>query len=108
MTNGSLTLNGVTDQELISLLQAKQQSHNFTLQSLQLLNPGFPGPGMPGFPPPGMPGAPGMPGGPGAPGQPPQQVYSVTLAYNTDDGLQVLSGLIQTLIQEDRQNPGIR
>jgi hypothetical protein len=94
MTNGSLTLNGITDAQLDTVIRVKEQHEgalDFNPQQLQPIGntqpyfpgrPGFPGQSMPGQPFPGQP----FPGQPQP--QPGQSLYNnLVLNWHSDDGL---------------------
>ena len=109
MTNGTLTLNGITDAQLDTVIRVKEQHEgviDFNPQLLQPIGnappfipgrPGYPGQPMPGQPFPGQP----MPGQP-FPGQPQPQAgqglyNNLVLNWHSDDALGVVLELIHRL-----------
>jgi len=99
MNNGSLTLNGITDAQLDTIIRVKEQHEgviDFNPQQLQPVGPTQPFfPGRPGFP--GQPPFPGQP----VPVQPPQAgqgIYNnAVICWHADEGLAVILELIHRL-----------
>jgi hypothetical protein len=98
MNNGSLTLNGITDAQLDTIILVKEQHEgaiDFNPQQLQPI----------GSTPPRFPGRPGFPdqpflGQPIPPQSPPgtQSMYNnAVLCWHADDGLAVILELIHRL-----------
>jgi hypothetical protein len=78
MTNGSITLNGITDQQLIVILEAKVKNERvlaFNPQQMQPVNQG-------------------------APGKPAKQTYNnVSLIWQNEDGARVGIDLLKRLLE---------
>jgi hypothetical protein len=98
VNNGSLTLNGITDAQLDTIIRVKEQHEgviDFNPQQLQPVGGGqpyFPGrPGFPGQPYPGQP----MPPQPQPGGQ--SSYNNAVVSWHSDDGLGVVLELIHRL-----------
>jgi hypothetical protein len=92
MNNGSITLNGITDAQLDTIIRVKEQHEgaiNFNPQQLQPI----------GNTPPFFPGRPPIPGQPMP--QPPQPVQSMynnaVVSWPSDEGLGVVLEIIHRL-----------
>jgi hypothetical protein len=102
MNNGSLTLNGITDAQLDTIVRVKEQHEgviDFNPQQLQPIgNVPQPFPGRPPFPGQPYPGQ--IPGQPFPP-QPPQTGQSMynnaIVSWHSDEGLGVILELIHRL-----------
>ena len=98
MNNGALTLNGITDAQLDTIIRVKEQHEgviDFNPQQLQPIGraPAFP-PGRPGFPGQPFPGQPMPP----QPQQDAQSMYNnAVVCWHADDGLAVILELIHRL-----------
>lgn len=98
MTNGSLSLNGISDAQLDTIIRVKEQHEgviDFNPQQLQPIGGGQPTYlGRPGFP--GQP----FPGQPTSPQPQPvnQSIYNnATISWRSDDGIGVVLELIHRL-----------
>lgn len=119
MTNGSLTLNGVTDEQMAALFEAKAKHENVLLfaPNYQPVNYNPPpyrppynqmlpvGPQNP-RPTDPWPPMPGQYPGYNPPGSNPQQQYNgIIVSWNTDEGLQAVRDLIAVFLQSGSDSP---
>lgn len=115
MTNGSMTLNGITDEQMAALFEAKAKHEGVLLfapnyQPTNYIAPPYRPPFNPGLPVGPQNPRPTDPWPP-QPGQYPgfnppgmmQQYNGVIVSWNTDDGLQAVRDLVAVLLQDDGQ-----
>lgn len=90
VNNGNLMLNGISDAELVKILEVKmrhESSLNFNPQQMQV------------NPPPQQPGRPAPP----QPGKIVQTYNNVVLAWSSENGLEAVQEIVHFLLKKEEQ-----